>query len=75
MKALALVATVGPMDGPDERSEPTGCLLEAAKAGDLAAFEPLMRQYERLVLVTALRLLGVLEDAQDASSARTSGSS
>jgi RNA polymerase sigma-70 factor (ECF subfamily) len=26
-----------------------------------------MRQYERLVLVTAFRLLGVLEDAQDAS--------
>ena len=58
MKALALLATVGPMDGSEEA---------AAKAGDLAAFDLLMRQYERLVLVTALRLLGVLEDAQDAS--------
>jgi RNA polymerase sigma-70 factor (ECF subfamily) len=67
MKALALVAMVGPMDGSEDRSEPIGCHLEAAKAGDLAAFELLMRQYERLVLVTALRLLGVLEDAQDAS--------
>jgi RNA polymerase sigma-70 factor (ECF subfamily) len=67
MKALALLATVGPMDGPEGRSEPAGCSLEATKAGDLAAFELLMRQYERLVLVTALRLLGVLEDAQDAS--------
>jgi RNA polymerase sigma-70 factor (ECF subfamily) len=67
MKALALLATVGPMDGPGDRSEPIGCPLEAAKAGDLAAFELLMRQHERLVLVTALRLLGVLEDAQDAS--------
>jgi RNA polymerase sigma-70 factor (ECF subfamily) len=57
MKALALVAMVGPMDGP----------VEAARTGDLAAFELLMRQHERLVLVTALRLLGDLEDAQDAS--------
>src|ERR1035441_2905448 len=63
MKALALLVTVGPMDG----SEPSESALGAAKAGDLAAFALLMRQYERLVLVTALRLLGVLEDAQDAS--------
>jgi RNA polymerase sigma-70 factor (ECF subfamily) len=63
MKALALLAMVGPMDG----SEPRESHLAAAKAGDLAAFDLLMRQYERLVLVTALRLLGVLEDAQDAS--------
>jgi len=49
MRALALEATVGP----------------TAKAGDRAAFELLMRQYERLVLVTALRLLGNLDDAQD----------
>jgi len=58
MKALALLATVGPMDGSEET---------AAKSDDLAAFDLLMRQHERLVLVTALRLLGVLEDAQDAS--------
>ena len=63
MKALALLVTVGPMDG----SEPSDSALGAAKAGDLAAFDLLMRQHERLVLVTALRLLGVLEDAQDAS--------
>ncbi|MGA2271431.1 MAG: sigma-70 family RNA polymerase sigma factor [Bryobacteraceae bacterium] len=67
MKTLALVATVGPIYGPEDRCGPRGRPLEAAKAGDLAAFELLMRQYERLVLVTALRLLGVLEDAQDAS--------
>jgi len=67
MKALALVATVGPMDGSADRSTPAARPLEAARAGDLAAFDLLMRQYERLVLVTALRLLGVLEDAQDAS--------
>src|ERR1039457_2180041 len=63
MRTLALVATVGPMDGPDDRSQ----IIAVARAGDLAAFEALMRQYERLVLATALRLLGNLEDAQDAS--------
>ena len=42
-------------------------MLAAARSGDLAAFERLMRQYERLVLVTALRLAGNLPDAQDVS--------
>ena len=34
---------------------------------DRAAFERLMRQHERLVLATAMHLLGNLADAQDAS--------
>jgi DNA-directed RNA polymerase specialized sigma24 family protein len=67
MRALALFgivsANIGPADSPEERCS----LIEAAKAGDLAAFELLMRQYERLVLVTALRLLGSMADAQDVS--------
>src|ERR1017187_5577579 len=63
MRTLALVATVGPMDGPDDRSQ----IIAVARAGDLAAFDQIMRQYERLVLATALRLLGNLEDAQDVS--------
>jgi RNA polymerase sigma-70 factor (ECF subfamily) len=46
-----------PVDGSDAR----------VRTGDLAAFEALMRQYERLVLVTALRLLGNMEDAKDVS--------
>ena len=41
--------------------------VEAARSGDLPAFESLMRQYERLVLVTAFRLTGNLPDAQDVS--------
>jgi RNA polymerase sigma-70 factor (ECF subfamily) len=41
--------------------------LDAARQGDRAAFEQVVRQHERLVLMTALRLLGNLEDAQDAS--------
>jgi RNA polymerase sigma-70 factor (ECF subfamily) len=56
---LAAVAAMG------EAEERLG-LLAAAKAGDRAAFELLMRRYERMVLITALRLLGNLSDAQDA---------
>jgi RNA polymerase sigma-70 factor, ECF subfamily len=39
----------------------------AAAARDLAAFDALMRRHQRLVLLTALRLLGNLPDAQDAA--------
>jgi RNA polymerase sigma-70 factor, ECF subfamily len=63
MTALAILATAGLMDSPREPST----VLEAARAGDRAAFEQLVRQYERLVLVTALRMLGGMSDAQDAS--------
>ena len=43
-------------------------LISRARAGDVAAFDQLMRQYERLVLMTALRFLnGNLADAQDAA--------
>ena len=51
-----------PADTPAGRSA-----LDPARACDLAAFDVLMRQYERLVLVTALRLTGSLADAQDIS--------
>ncbi len=37
-------------------SEELSGVLAAARSGDLPAFEVLMRQHERLVLVTALRL-------------------
>ena len=62
MKPLA-AAMVEAVEGPGERSR----WIEAARAGDVAAFDLLMRQYERLVLVTAWRLLGNLDDAKDAS--------
>jgi RNA polymerase sigma-70 factor, ECF subfamily len=54
MKALTALAMAGITDRP-------------AKTRDLEAFDQLMRQHERLVLVTALRLLGNMADAQDAS--------
>lgn len=42
-------------------------LLERAKSGDLEAFDQVMRLHEKQVLSTALRLLGNLQDAQDAA--------
>jgi RNA polymerase sigma-70 factor (ECF subfamily) len=42
-------------------------LLERAKTGDLEAFDDVMRMHEKQVLGTALRLLGNVEDAQDAA--------
>ncbi len=44
-----------------------GSLLRDAKAGDRAAFEQVVLRHERRVLLTALRLLGRWEDAQDAA--------
>jgi len=63
MSTLIFPAEAAPMDGPDDRSGARA----AARSGDLAAFDQLMRRHERMVLVTALRLLGSLHDAQDAS--------
>ncbi len=60
---LALPMSASRLNGPDDLSG----IIRAARAGDLGAFEALMRRHERLVLGTALRLLGSLEDAQDAS--------
>jgi|SRR5579862_6897610 len=62
MKALTL-AMAAPADSSDERA----ARIAATRAGDMAAFETLMKQHERMVLVTALRLLGNIEDAKDAS--------
>jgi RNA polymerase sigma-70 factor, ECF subfamily len=47
--------------------EPSTGLLERAKSGDLGAFDQLMRLHEKQVLSTALRILGSMEDAQDAA--------
>src|SRR5688572_23561369 len=48
--------------------DPTSVLLvRRAKAGDREAFEALLAQHERMVLRTALRLLGRMDLAQDAA--------
>lgn len=42
-------------------------ILERARAGDLSAFDSIVRLHQRRVLSTAWRLLGRLEDAEDAA--------
>ena len=44
---------------------PDKTLVEKAKAGDLAAFEELMRRYDRRVYSLALRILRHEQDAED----------
>ena len=51
--------------GADQRE--SAQLLKKAKAGDASAFKQIIIQHQRQVLMTALRLLGSLELAQDAS--------
>lgn len=55
--------------GPSEAAGrgPAGELVERARDGDAGAFERLLRIHERRVLSTAWRLLGRLEDAEDAA--------
>ena len=47
--------------------EASADVLSRARRGDEAAFEELMRMHEGQVLRTALRLLGRIEDAEDAA--------
>jgi RNA polymerase sigma-70 factor (ECF subfamily) len=60
---MTLMAAAIAMDGPEADRD----AITTARSGDLAAFELLMRQHERLVLATALRLTGNMHDAQDIS--------
>jgi RNA polymerase sigma-70 factor (ECF subfamily) len=55
------------MTQPPDRAEALDPAIQAAESGGPEAFETLMRRHERLVLATALRLLGNMEDARDAS--------
>lgn len=52
------------MDGGDTE---VPRLLAQAKSGDLGAFEQILILHQRQVYLTALRLLGRREDAQDAA--------
>jgi len=50
-----------------ERSSELKVLLRRAVSGDVAAFEQIVVRHERRVLTLSWRLLGVMEDAQDAA--------
>jgi RNA polymerase sigma-70 factor (ECF subfamily) len=62
---MAVVMTSPSMD--ESRTLSVADLVAEAKSGDRTAFDALVLQFERQVLRTAWRLLGNLEDAQDAS--------
>ena len=57
-RAGALRETDGP---PDER------LVKAAQSGDVGAFEALLRRYQDRIFNLAFRLMGSLEEAEDAA--------
>jgi RNA polymerase sigma-70 factor, ECF subfamily len=61
MTALALSANIASMVLPDEKS-----LIEAAKAGDLSAFNDLVLSYQDQAYNVAYRLLNDAESAADA---------
>src|SRR6516162_7424428 len=71
MRPEELVLKIGvSLSDADDASDVEGSSTQTRKraiAGDRAAFEQLMSQHERRVLATAYRLLGSLEDAQDAA--------
>src|SRR5437868_6577748 len=48
-----------------ESAKPAEGLLARARGGDLAAFDEIMRLHEKQVLLTAARLLGSQDEAQD----------
>ena len=65
MQELALLMV---SDCADAQEPEFARLVRQAKAGDAAAFEAILCQFERRVLLTAMRLLnGNLEDAKDAA--------
>ena len=67
LPATRLQTDAQPQLRPDAGFD-TFTLISLARDGDIAAFDQLMRQHERLVLMTALRYLnGNLADAQDAA--------
>jgi RNA polymerase sigma-70 factor, ECF subfamily len=58
------IATMaGRLDATDQPAD----LLRRARRGDLRAFEQIMREHDRQVFRVALRMLGSVEDAQDAA--------
>lgn len=54
-------------DGVDRPVPASAPLVARARDGDVDAFEDLLRRHERAVFGTAWRLLGTVEDAQDAA--------
>jgi len=64
--ALRMTGSAPEVEGSDSAEESVQ-ILKRAMAGDRVAFNQIILSYERRVLMTAWRLLGRREDAQDAA--------
>ena len=64
---LGLILMSGVAGDAGAASADLARLIKLSKAGDLTAFEQIMRLHDRRVFRTALRLLRRVEDAEDAS--------
>ena len=67
MEAAALWMSGIEPKGDVAEAKEIATILERAIAGDSAAFEQILRLYERRVLMLSWRLLGNIEDAQDST--------
>lgn len=64
-KILTQPGSTGTPDTPIAEPHPDLELVERAKAGDTAAFEKLVKQYDRQIFRTALHITQNREDAED----------
>src|SRR5436309_3074105 len=64
---MELRATSLWMSGIEPEAEELAILLQRAITGDISAFEQIVLRHERRVLTLAWRLLGSMEDAEDAA--------
>jgi RNA polymerase sigma-70 factor (ECF subfamily) len=67
MELRATALWTSRIDPNDQEATELSVLLKKAIAGDVSAFEQIVVQHERRVLTLAWRLLGTMEDAQDAA--------
>ncbi len=63
----AFLMSCAPEKKPPAGTAEVASLVQRISAGDSIAFEQFLLRYERRVLLLAMRLLGVMDDAQDAA--------
>lgn len=64
---MELLMTRAAEADPDPQTTETACLIRRTLAGDTAAFGQIVLKHERRVLTFSIRMLGTVEDAQDAA--------
>jgi RNA polymerase sigma-70 factor (ECF subfamily) len=64
---MELLMSQAPEDQPAPEALAVAALVQRALEGDSSAFEQIIRRYERRVLTLSLRILGGMDEAQDAA--------